>query len=517
MSKYGQIINRLIKVAGIIMFALVICIYAFLTYKAFNSTMIASTEYIGYNWSFPIPDSILKNLLYCGAGIGLLLLFSKLDRKYPKQAKALERIIFGCFILGYICAGIAYAVTSPYYPTGDQLNTTAGAAYALEGNYEMFRPLGYIDICPHQKGLMFFYEICFKIFGSFNYTPIRIIMVFMNAFTIILGYLLIKDFGGREFSGVLYTVLMVTCIPYFGLIPYAYGDLPSIFGMMVMIYFFNRYLSGGNFLNVLMAALGAAFAILNRSAAWIAVFALIITALILTFKKAKIYPFACAVFIALVSYLSLTAINVGYEKLSGYDRHTGSPTIAYIAMGLQVTNGGPGVYNRYHQDLYEKYNGNKTLAAEEAKLYIRARIDEFKADPDMAFEFYKAKFLFQWNDPLFEWNTHMYSFAPDTELSGVYESLYKGKIHGYMFKFMNRYQAFIYLLCLIAAVKGLIQIIRDDRSEIFMWFFHIFIIGGVLFSLIWEAKGRYSLPYFVFLIPVVSMLFSQFKGKKQGT
>ncbi len=514
MNKCRQIIHTFIKLAGIIMFVLVIGIYGFLTYEAFESTMYASTSYVGYNWSFMIPDSRIKNLLYSGIVFAALFLLNNWMKKNPAGAKKLEKALFVSLILAYLCAGIFYALTSPYYPTGDQINTTAGAAYALEGNYLMFSPLGYIDICPHQKGLLFFYEICFKVFGSFNYTPVRIITVIMNTLTIIMGHRLIKDFGGKEFAGILYTVFMVTCAPYFLLIPYAYGDLPSIFGIMVMVYFFHRYFNGGNFLNVLISAVGGIFAILNRSAAWIAVFALIITALFLTLKKGKMYALACTLFIALVSYLALTSINIRYEKLSGYDRHTGSPTIAYIAMGMQATGGAPGVYNRYHQNLYEKYDGNKEHASAEAREYIRARFEEFKADPDSAYEFYKAKTVYQWNDPMFEWNTHMYSFRPDTVLEGFYDSLYRGAVHDTIFKFMNRYQAFIYLLCLIMAVKGLIMVIKNDRSVIFYWFFHIFVIGGFLFSLIWEAKARYSLPYFVFMIPVAVMLFSPMNDKK---
>ena len=514
MNKGGQIIHSLLKIAGIIMFALVIVIYGFLTFHAFKSSMIASTDYIPYNWAFPIPDSPIKNMLYCGAGLAVLVFFSGLDRKYPAKARKWEKMIFVCFMAAYVILGIAFSITNPYYPSGDQINTTAGAMYVLEGDYSMFSPLGYIDICPHQKGLLFFYEICFKIFGPLNYTPVRIITVFMNALTILMGYRLIKDLGGREFSGVLYTVLMALCAPYFWMIPYAYGDLPSIFGIMVMFYFFGRYMKGGNVLNVLIASAGGAFAILNRSAAWIAVVALIITAIFLGLKKGKLYPAAFAIFVALISYLALYAIGVRYEKLSGYDRHTGSPVTAYIAMGMQVSDGAPGVYNRYHQDLYEKYNGDRTLASEEAKQYIEARIGEFKANPRAAWEFYKSKLLFQWNDPLFECNTHLYSFRPGTVLNDFYESLYRGRLHELIFKYMNRYQAFLYLLCLLAAVRDLVRIVKDDTGYIYNWFFHIFLIGGVLFSLIWEAKARYSLPYFIFLIPVAALLFSYGKEKK---
>ena len=508
MNRFGQTINRMIKMAGILMFVFVIVLYGILTYKAFDSSMYASTDYILYNWSFEVPDSIVKNLIYCGAGLGVLFLFFKLDRKFPKQAKVLEKVIVACLLIGYMCGGIVYSLTSPYYPQGDQLNTTAGAYYVLQGNYTMFQPLGYIGMCPHQKGLLFFYEICFRLFGDFNYTPVRIITVFMNTLTMYMGYRLIKDLGGSEYSGVLYSVFMFFCVPYFGLIPYAYGDLPSIFGIMVMVYFYNRYYSGGGVLNILLSVAGAAFAVLNRSAAWIAIFALIITATFLALKKKKMYPLACTLFIAFVSYLALTAVNIGYEKITGYDRHTGSPTFAYIAMGMQVSRGAPGVYNRYHQIVYEMYDGDREQASAEAKMFIKARLEEFKEEPSMAYEFYRDKLLFQWNDPFFEWNTHMYSFKEGTELTGFYNDLYKGGLHDNLFKFMNRYQAFIYLLCLIAAVKGLVMIIREEKSYIFNWFFHIYFIGGILFSLIWEAKARYSLPYFMIMILVAAMVFS---------
>ena len=514
MSKIGQILNGMIKIAGIFLFAMVIVIYAGLTCKSFDSTMYASTEYMRfYNWSVSIPDSILKNILYCMAGFAVLFLFYRLDKKYPKKAVTVEKLIFICFLAGYLCAGMAYALTSPYYPKGDQLNTTAGAMYFLQGNYTMFDPLGYIGICPHQKGLLFLYEICFRLFGEMNYTPIRIITVFMNAITIYLGYRLIKELGGSEFSGVLYTVLMFFFVPYFALIPYAYGDLPSIFGIMVLMRFFTAYYYRGGIINILMSVAGALFAVLNRSAAWIAIFALIITAVFLSIKKNKMYPLACALFIAIVSYLALTAVNIRYEKITGYDRHTGSPVTAYIAMGMQYSEGAPGVYNRYHQIVYEMYNGDRALASAEAKMYIRARLAEFKADPEMGYNFYKEKILFQWNDPFFEWNTHMHSFETHIEPTGFYDSVYKGKIHDYLFRFMNRYQAFIYLLCLIAAVRGLVMILKDDKGNFFSWFFHIYFVGGFLFSLIWEAKARYSLPYFVFLILVASMVFSRNKEK----
>ena len=114
MSRTLQINKGFIKVAGIFMFALVIVIYGFLTYNAFISSMIAPTTYIPYNWAFPVPDSAVKNAIYCGAGLAVLILFSHLDKKYPAKAKRFEKMIFALCMLAYIIGGIAFSITNPF-------------------------------------------------------------------------------------------------------------------------------------------------------------------------------------------------------------------------------------------------------------------------------------------------------------------------------------------------------------------------------------------------------------------
>ena len=505
-----------VRICGIFLFSIVSVLLAYLTFQSARISMYSSNKYSGYNWPVEIADSLPKNLLFSLAAIAVIYACFLFEKKHQKASAIISYISLVLVLILYTVLGIIYVKTTPYYPSGDQINTTAAALYALEGNYSMFTPMGYIGICPHQKGLLFFYEIIFKFFGPLNFTAAGMINLLLNDLTILTGYFLIKELRGGYAPRFLWTIFTALLLPYFILIPYAYGDLPSVFGIMVFVFFFIKFLNSGKIIYALLSAPGAAFAILNRSSAWIAVFALIIVSFLISVQRKKISPLITMLAVTVFSYACLFFINVGYEKLSGFDRHTGSPTIAYIAMGMQTTDGASGVYNRYHQEVYERYDGNKALASEEAKEYISERLSEFREYPGLAKDFYRNKILLQWIEPMFESNTHMKSFKEGISLetlSPFYIRAYVGDIHIIMFKMMNKYQTLIYLLCLISSVRALICLIKNKKEPMTIhWFFSIFMLGGFIFSLIWEAKARYSLPYFIFLIPVSVLLFTDLKA-----
>ncbi len=512
-SHFGELF---IRISGIILFSLSTLVLAYLTFQSARISMYSSNKYIGYNWPVEIADSLVKNLLFCVAALVLIAGIFIFEKKHPLISEIICRISLVLVLIAYTVLGIIYVRTSPYYPSGDQINTTAGALYALDGKYTMFSTLGYIGVCPHQKGLLFFYEIIFKFFGPLNFTASGIINTVFNVMTILMGYFLIKELKGGPAARFLWTVFSAAVIPYFAYIPYAYGELPSIFGVMALVFFFIKYINTGKIPYAVLAAPSAAFAILNRSSAWIAVFALIIISLLFSIDKKKIRYLIVMISVTVFSYVCLTAINIGYEIASGYDRHTGSPTIAYVAMGMQETDGASGVYNRYHQSVYEKYEGNKELAAAEAKEYISERLDEFSSDKELARNFYRNKILLQWIEPMYECNTHMASFKDDISLETLppfYMRAYVGDIHILLFKTMNKYQTLVYLMTLLFSVTTLVRLIRNKKEPLSVkWFFFTFFIGGFIFSIIWEAKAKYSLPYFIFMLPIAALLFTDLTG-----
>ena len=65
--------------------------------------------------------------------------------------------------------------------------------------------------------------------------------------------------------------------------------------------------------------------------------------------------------------------------------------------------------------------------------------------------------------------------------------------------FLNLYQTFIYWSAL------LFVILNRKNNNVFLWLPGTAVIGGFLFHMIWEAKGQYTLSYFVLLIPYSSI------------
>lgn len=78
--------------------------------------------------------------------------------------------------------------------------------------------------------------------------------------------------------------------------------------------------------------------------------------------------------------------------------------------------------------------------------------------------------------------------------------MFDGKLHTLMTWFMNQYQSLIFIgvFCWLLfgfwKKKGL-----EDHALL------ITIIGGFLFHMLWEAKGRYILPYFVMMLPMAAV------------
>lgn len=65
--------------------------------------------------------------------------------------------------------------------------------------------------------------------------------------------------------------------------------------------------------------------------------------------------------ILLTAALTVKAVDVMYEYRSGYPSDIGIPSILWIAMGLQETDGMAGVYNRYQQTTFAEHDFNRSL------------------------------------------------------------------------------------------------------------------------------------------------------------
>lgn len=428
----------------------------------------------------------------------------EIDRTLQKSDKITqEKMCIGTLTVTCAIAfalGIFYVLKNPYYPVGDQISTTAFSAYCREGNFIMLCNGGYIGMHQHQKGLGALYEIVFAIFGNFNYTPAKILHVLWWMLTIYAGYQYLKLTTDKAVFRLEYCVFLLGCIPYLIFLPYIYGDILSISFCMVLLWAAAAYERFGQKRYLALAAFVSAIAILARKNTLIVLVAVGIYAVLLCLKKKKIQCILFGLAAILAATLSLKAVDVMYEYRSGYPSGIGIPSILYVAMGLQETNGEAGVYNRYHQATFAENDFQQAPAAQQGKEYIRERLTEFAENPGMAVEFFKKKLEGQWIAPLFESLRSTDSFAEDKVLPPYIADLYYGRTHDVVWKAANYYQSIMYLAGLAFTISAGVAWWKKKDVPVSIWLPMIAIVGGFLFSIIWEAQSRYVFPYYVFLV-----------------
>lgn len=198
--------------------------------------------------------------------------------------------------------------------------------------------------------------------------------------------------------------------------------------------------------------------------------------------------------------MSHTALDKFYEQRLGFSLENGMPTVLWVAMGLQE-GGSDGIereagwYNGFAYDVFVDECGRDQEQSKQIGMEaVMESLTNFKEHPAYAADFFWRKIGSQWVEPT-------YSCLQETnrrieERSTFMDRLYKGDLWPGFVRFMDVYQSVIYF----GAFLFLLLIIQKKDS------------GGAAVSadcsyrrfslyVVWEAKSRYVLPYFIMLIP----------------
>lgn len=455
-------------------------------------------------------DSMLVHVLFAlGAGVLICLGDWWIRKKLSLGTQEkLAVVVLVLSALAVFIMGTIFVQMNPYYPEGDQLNTTAGSYYCLQGNYVMLKKGGYIGLYEQQKGFMFLYEILFWIFGDFCYKVAGEFHVIFAVMTMCFGYGFIKLHFEKPTCRMLYCLLMASCLPFMIYLPYIYGDVPSICFSTILFWALSKYGVTWHKRYIVLGAVVSALALMCRMNTWIVLIAVGIGMVLLAIQKKSYKPLIATLCILLSAAGAIKAVNVMYEVRSGYESGVGIPSVLWIAMGLQETNGEAGVYNRYQQGVFESNDFDREISAQIGKDYITVRLQEFRENPDMTKDFFRKKMSSQWTEPLFESLISTMSFKDGEPVPGWIQNLYHGSLRDTTWKLANYYQSFVYMAFFLFTLGGLIGI-KKDAACMTKWIPLIAIVGGFLFSLMWENQCRYCLPYYIFILMYVPRGFLQ--------
>lgn len=457
-----------------------------------------------------IHDSVWRNLIALAAACIAFWVLFKLENRIPDRIQAwVRRLLLAALAVWIGVAGITWITVLDRTPVGDQAFIYGGASYFIEGKYWFLGKGAYCDMYPYQLGLIALVELLFRVVGTYNYFACQLINVGFIVGISILGYLLVRRMSKRFVASVFYCVLFFFCLPLIFYTGWVYGDIPSIFFMLLTAYCLLRYVEKGHLGWMVGMVTAVLFSILVRNNSKIMLVALCLTAGVYVLKKKNWMLLLGLVLSVSLPWLAYAGIYKMYEIRSGSEKLGGVPAISNVAMGMQENNGKCGWDTQYVKEVYWAAGNDTELASEASWQDVKDRLEVFLDNPSYACLFFGKKILSQWNQPLYQ---SLFFSAQYAEGQIPEPDSIDARVHGeyrlYILNMCDRLQFVLYfgLLCyFLFAVK--------KESNILQHMLAATIVGGFFFSIIWEAKARYILPYYIFMYPLAVIGLLQAVGR----
>ena len=492
MARFKNFVIGFLLILFLLIFSFLFCLSLFTT--GLNLT---------YDSEIPtlVNDNVLINILLIFVTIGIIYFLYNFIKKYINRNVLLVLSVIAC--VGF---SIIWVLSSNVEPDADQTAVCLFAHYFNDLNYFGLNRGEYVGIYQQQLGLISVIQLVYKIFGDNNYRSFQLINTLFIGLFIVSNDMIIRNSNikYKEDAEIIFLILASTFIPLFIYSDYVYGEVMSIGTISLCCWMMSSYLNNEKLYKLIMVAFSGFFACyvrLNSIIFVIAAILVFLVSLITSFNRKKLF---LLISVIMATVLLLIIPKVIYGSHIPNDSYSMPPTL-HISMGMQ---GDAGWYNDYNIITYQSTNYDPIEANNWAKEDINNRLDEFKKNPNMALNFYYKKINLQWNSPMFQAFVMNQSFKGNT--GRIATAIYKGSVNKILNVVVNCHQMFVYLMCVVFSIN-----IFKDRENIKMeeLIFVVFVIGGFFFSILWEAKTRYILPYYSVLLIEVAFGFSYLKNK----
>ena len=233
-----------------------------------------------------------------------------------------------------------------------------------------------------------------------------------------------------------------------------------------------------------------------------------------------------------------SAVNLGTARAAGIEKMPeGVPSAAYFAMGMEETEGKYGWYNGRNVGLFRDAGYDREQTVLDARETMKASIGEFQNSKRYLIRFYAGKFLSQWGDPTCVSMREMEETRRHTgELPKLVDFLIFGTGSRILQWGMNVTHSLIYLGLTVYLLSVTGSALRRKQKlrmpaqngqqaqkqgqhlrtvsepEILLV---LFLVGGMLFHQIWEASGRYTMRYYLTMLPLAAWGICRLIGGKQ--
>ena len=340
----------------------------------------------------------------------------------------------------------------------------------------------------------------FALFGEYNYQSFRYFLVFLLPLLVLSGDRIVRFFSGEDIRAECYYLLFsLFCIPIYPYLNFIYGDLIATVMGTFSVWMYLSCMKRFSWGRLLLFALAAGAAVVLKKNFLILAIALMIVMLCkVLFEWSRRNLLIMATFVAGIVLMN-AAVWYTYRNIRP-DKAWAVPGLLWVVMGLNDEGVNPGWYNDYSLDTFEAAGDDAAVAKQKAWEDLRDKIDFFIHDPVYMADFFARKVNSQWNAPMYQCVVMNGNVDREKLLfpaSDLYRGTRVGKGINY---FMEVYQMFMYGSILLWLVLCRKEIIRIEKYVLL-----IAIFGGFIFSVIWEAKARYVLPYLFMQVPYMAL------------
>ncbi len=498
-KKLRAVGEKLERLADKILLFLCVCVFCGLSYYSARYTMIKST--------MDIQDNAVLNLAVLAAVTAASILLYAAFRSRPmglaaQRLLARKRCIVGAATVCVYIISLIWVLNSHVAPGGDGAPLCGVVTRMMYDNYIDMKTGGHMVVFPHQFGLVSVIHLIFKLFGIQNYYVFQHLNALCMPLLFYSGHKIL-ELVCRESAVVIYYILFfLTCLPMFLYVPFVYGEIMSITFTTVLMWQVIRYCKTGKKICFLWGTAAIVFACIVRKNSLIVLIAAGIVLVFHSIRKANLWGILWILVMALSVSGSDRLIRAHYEKLSGIEVAGGVPYISWIRMGLQDSWAGPGWFDNSSIEAFREHDCDTELTYLAEKERLAEILKDLWADKAYSIDFFRRKLLSQWNAPDYAYIDETGQFDCETdELPDIVRRIYYDDTETVL-AYMNRYQFVLYFYVAVSAVALFAAGKKDRPLEDHL--LYIAIIGGFLFSMMWESSSRYVLPYTIYMLPLAA-------------
>ena len=391
------------------------------------------------------------------------------------------------------------------------LNTARDAAQnrynSFFTSWEYYGNYSYYLYYPFQLGYVLFAEILFRIFGTgCSDILFQIPNVIALDFIYVAMVLIAKRLFDRRSVTNLTAIFLTICLQPMFMTTFTYGLLLGLAFSAWSVYHVIRFIQEDRIKNAVFAVVLMAVSVLLKYNNMIVLAAVCIALVLHVIDKKKFLALAVAAAMIVCSVGLQKLVIFSYSARSGAELNTQVSQTLYAYMGISDSGMAPGWYNGKAMETLRDSQMDVDKANETAKKGISNRLTYLTTSHQLG-EFYKKKFLSQFNEPSFEsiWVSQVrsHNYPEGQELPKIVSSVYTGGWQKVLDNWFNYYTMMIYL----SFTAAMIWLILRKKLNTASLILPVAVLGAILYHMIFEGKSQYILPYFILLVPFAAFGF----------